>query len=135
MAFRRVAGCSAAAPGSPQPVFSAHTGCADHAEQAAVRCCGERDRCVSVCSAKFIGSSAATRPKLRGLQGFMETHGNATAECQARGLRLCTAAELERGKCCGSGCVMDRMLTWTSDPCASSDPPPPPPPPLPLPLR
>ena len=28
---------------------------------------------------------------------------------------------------------MDRMLTWTSDPCASSDPPPPPPPPLPLP--
>ena len=132
MAFRRVAGCSAAAPGSLQPVFGAHAGCADHSQQAATRCCGERDRCVSVCSAKFIGSSAATRPKLRGLQGFMETHGNATMECEARGLRLCTAAELERGKCCGSGCVMDRMLTWTADPCTSSDPPPPPPP-LPLP--
>ena len=80
MAFRRVAGCSAAAPGSPQPVFG--TGCADQSQQAAVRCCGERDRCVSVCSAKFIGSSAATRPKLRGLQGFMETE-NQKAVIQA----------------------------------------------------
>ena len=61
----------------------------------AVRCCSKNGRtCVT--------------PK-----SCMETtFAMAQAECSAIEMRICTAEELERNKCCNTGCGFDDKLTW-----------------------
>ena len=64
----------------------------------AVRCCSKNGRtCVT--------------PK-----SCMETtFAMAQAECSAIEMRICTAEELERNKCCNTGCGFDDKLTWHTD--------------------
>ena len=54
--------------------------------------------------------------------GATSGHDHATAEsfCASLGKRLCTAAEIDMGLCCGTGCGADHQLVWTSDECSSS---------------
>ena len=39
----------------------------------------------------------------------------AQARCAKMGRRICTAEELAKNKCCGTGCGFDSRLTWHSD--------------------
>ena len=49
-------------------------------------------------------------------------HAAAAEACAALGLRLCTAAELVSGMCCGTGCGYDERLIWASDATATPTP-------------
>ena len=49
-------------------------------------------------------------PRTTLLDGVHATHAGATAECAARGLRLCSRAELQQ--CCKMGCGLDKHPTY-----------------------
>ena len=40
------------------------------------------------------------------------TYAMAQARCAKMGRRVCTADELAKNKCCGTGCWFDYKLTW-----------------------
>ena len=42
------------------------------------------------------------------------TLARAQARCAKMGRRICTAEELAKNKCCGTGCGFDSRLTWHS---------------------
>ena len=44
----------------------------------------------------------------------------AQTKCSARGMRICTADELENNKCCSTGCGFDAKLTWHADSTSST---------------
>ena len=48
-------------------------------------------------------------PRTALLDGVHVTHAGAATECEARGLRLCSRAELQQ--CCKMGCGLDKHLT------------------------
>lgn len=57
------------------------------------------------------------KPRTALLDGVHATHAEAAGECAARGLRLCSRAELQQ--CCKMGCGLDKHPTiWTSEPCS-----------------
>ena len=97
--------------------------CPDDAGLAAIRCCETAaDTCsASVCS-ESVGSWNFLEPISGSFDGTAVTYQQAAGECEARGKRLCTKAELERGVCCGTGCGYDASLVWSSTSCS---PPPP----------
>ena len=53
-------------------------------------------------------------PRTTLLDGVHATHAGAAAECAARGLRLCSRAELQQ--CCKMGCGLDKHPTYVSKP-------------------
>ena len=61
----------------------------------AVRCCSKN------------GKTCIT-PKLC----MTTTLARAQARCAKMGRRICTAEELAKNKCCGTGCGFDSRLTW-----------------------
>ena len=63
----------------------------------AVRCCSKN------------GKTCIT-PKLC----MTTTLARAQARCAKMGRRICTAEELAKNKCCGTGCGFDSRLTWHS---------------------
>ena len=75
----------------------------------------------------------------RGNGETRSTFAEAKNVCEKKGMRLCSVAELETGKCCGKGFGYDWKISWTSDTCETDrtdgkptpSPPPPPPPPSP----
>ena len=85
----------------------------------AVRCCGaplhqDRRRCLSVCDPRtLLGPTASPwshtemTPRTALLDGVHVTHAGAATECEARGLRLCSRAELQQ--CCKMGCGLDKQ--------------------------
>ena len=87
----------------------------------AVRCCGapsrqDRRRCLSVCDPRTLPGPTASpwshtemTPRTTLLDGVHATHAGAAAECAARGLRLCSRAELQQ--CCKMGCGLDKHPT------------------------
>jgi len=103
--------------------------CAHVSDTASIRCCKkEESACYdSVCDDLVRSSS---------FSGHAVSLYEAMIECEAHGARLCTAAELEGGICCGTGCGFDGRMVWSSDSCdLSPSPPPPLPPPPPSPSR
>ncbi|KAL1515959.1 hypothetical protein AB1Y20_002572 [Prymnesium parvum] len=102
--------------------------CAHVSDTASIRCCKkEESACYdSVCDDLVRSSS---------FSGHAVSLYEAMIECEAHGARLCTAAELEGGMCCGTGCGFDGRMVWSSDSCdLSPSPPPPLPPPPPSPI-
>ena len=64
-------------------------------KKGAVRCCSNDGRtCVT--------------PK----SCLVATFAEAEAKCLSEGMRICTAEELDRHKCCDTGCGFDAKLTW-----------------------
>ena len=51
-----------------------------------------------------------------------KTFAMAQAECSAIEMRICTAEELERNKCCNTGCGFDDKLTWHTDSAKTTAP-------------
>ena len=88
--------------------------CAATDSLAAVRCCGPRRECESVCRRDALETCART-----GIDGHLTSFAEAGAECAAHGRRLCTRRELDDGNCCRAGCNMDGVLVWSSDECTS----------------
>ena len=43
---------------------------------------------------------------------LVATFAEAEAKCLSEGMRICTAEELDRHKCCHTGCGFDKKLTW-----------------------
>ena len=65
-------------------------------KKGAVRCCSKDGRrCITPASC-------------------LETHSfeEAKKECSKKDMRICTAEELDRHKCCHTGCGFDKKLTW-----------------------
>ena len=50
------------------------------------------------------------------------TFFEAEKKCATIGRRLCTAAELAKNKCCGTGCGFDDKLTWHTDSAKTTAP-------------
>jgi len=95
--------------------------CAHGSVAAAVRCCAHQQSnttCVSVCDMDQ-SPHQHSAPLLDGLDGLKASHTEAAAECAARGMRLCTRAELAL-KCCKTGCRMDQQWVWTADECPAA---------------
>ena len=68
---------------------------------AAVRCCSMAgDNCVT---------PGETTPGKCFKNGTLD---QAQEKCAAIGRRLCTPAELNDNRCCGTGCMFDLELTW-----------------------
>ena len=64
-------------------------------KKGAVRCCSKDGRtCVT--------------PK----SCLVATFAEAETKCVEEGMRICTADELDRHKCCWTGCDFDGQLTW-----------------------
>lgn len=84
----------------------------------AVRCCGGA-QCYSVCWAgqRPYTSSRWELPPRLGTNGLRANWSAAAAECDAHGLRLCSASEFASDQCCRSGCGMDNRAAWTSASC------------------
>ena len=78
---------------------------------AAVRCCGGA-QCYSICWAgqRPYTSSRWELPPRLGTNGLRANWSAAAAECDAHGLRLCSASEFASDQCCRSGCG-----TWTKE--------------------
>ena len=92
-----------------------------HASQgAAIRCCGDRGACTSICEARPLQATPPHQPQIPGVSGFAASHEQASAECAAIGMRLCTRQELARSMCCRSGCQADGALVWTADACTDA---------------
>ena len=53
----------------------------------------------------------------RGNGETRSTFAEAKNVCEKKGMRLCSVAELETGKCCGKGFGYDWKISWTSDTC------------------
>ena len=86
--------------------------CQDKYTPAAIRCCDlERGGCTSICTEQ----QADVDPIQRGSIERAATYFEATYQCRALGMRLCTPHELLQ--CCGSGCGMDQSRVWTDAPC------------------
>lgn len=86
---------------------------------AAVRCCGGA-QCYSICWAgqRPYTSSRWELPPRLGTNGLRANWSAAAAECDAHGLRLCSASEFASDQCCRSGCGMDKRAAWTGEYCA-----------------
>ena len=70
-------------------------------EKGAVRCCSKDGRtCVT--------PGAFVEPK----SCLVTTFAEAEAKCAEEGMRICTADELDRHKCCNTGCDFNDKLTW-----------------------
>jgi hypothetical protein len=104
--------------------------CADETQhEAAVRCCSnDDDSCISVCVG---GSGTMPLTTISGGSWSSATYYEATAECEAQGMRLCDVSELPI--CCQTGCEYDGNLVWSSSSCTPPSPPSPPPSPPPPP--
>ena len=87
----------------------------------AVRCCGERRRCHSVCYAhqRPYSRSRWELPPRVVPDALAANFSGAAAECRAHGLRLCRRAELAAEDCCKSGCGLDTKMVWTGDACGN----------------
>jgi FkbM family methyltransferase len=113
--------------------FSSHTATAircvysDPDELAAVRCCGSAGTCYSVCGSPN-GLARAVRnmtiPQAApfildestcGIDSRLSTRAEASTECLAHGLQLCTLAQY-RG-CRRRGCNYDAAWAWVQDEC------------------
>jgi len=96
--------------------------------RAGIRCCSDHNAsCISVCwascklhsMARWARANEARRhyqqPPLNWLtDGTEASLDEASAECEARGMRLCARSEL--GRCCGSYCQGDNNArVWTSE--------------------
>jgi hypothetical protein len=44
------------------------------------------------------------------------SYSQAMQTCSARGMRLCSEQELNRGVCCGTGCGFDGRRVWSNTP-------------------
>ena len=99
----------------------------DPDELAAVRCCGSAGSCYSVCGSPN-GLARAVRnitdPRAApfmldevtcGIDGRLSTRAEASAECLAQGLQLCTLAEYKG--CRRKGCHYDATWAWVQDEC------------------
>ena len=100
----------------------------------AIRCCSGTSSAVSICgstgSAGCHGTrSGGTPPTSITSCPKIATYEEALNECNAQGMRLCNADELNVLGC-GTGCGYDQVPVWSSDTCL---PPSSPPPMLPLP--
>jgi len=113
------------------PYLSASTlkvnGCGDEPEvecgsdpvtdTAAVRCCSwEGTGVTSVCTEEIFPNNFDE--PLTGGDGTEVTITQAERECAARGMRLCTAAELQARAGCGTGCGHNYRLIHSSTLCA-----------------
>ena len=83
--------------------FTRPASCFPLTSTAAVRCCTTDG---SSCASEVPGCTNAA------------TYDEAEAICAAFGRRLCTPDEASR--CCGSGCVHDERMVWTSESCAAN---------------
>jgi len=114
--------CASAQPDVCAPASSGH----------AVRCCGahsqvdstmERSVCTMQVSAEATASGVSNtwrehqQPLIAGHDGANATNALSAAECEARGLRLCTVDELSRQMTCNTGCGHNRRYVWTSSQC------------------
>ena len=70
-------------------------------EKGAVRCCSKDGR-TCVTPGAFVESKSC----------LVTTFAEAEAKCAEEGMRICTADELDRHKCCDTGCGFDAKLTW-----------------------
>lgn len=99
----------------------------DPDELAAVRCCGSVGSCYSVCGSPN-GLARAVRnmtvPQATpfildevtcGIDSRLSTRAEASAECLAQGLQLCTLAEYKG--CRRRGCDYDATWAWVLDEC------------------
>lgn len=86
---------------------------------AAVRCCSEDG---TTCQTQDLPGSVMG--PVYGVDGDYKTDqtcinsvtfDHAEAICAEAGRRLCTVAELDAGRCCGSGCWHDHRAIWTSN--------------------
>ena len=64
----------------------------------------------------FAGAVCASRLGGDCLAPGGASHAGAVDACAARGMRLCTAAELGSGVCCETGCGLDAERVWAGDP-------------------
>ena len=115
--------------------------CAHPSRRAGIRCCSASS-CISICQAiQVVWIAPPPAPTERAplvllppRDALYATLAEATAECDAHGMRLCGTNELT-SKCCKSGCGLDRRPVWAATPCAAGDssgePAPPAPPGLP----
>ena len=99
--------------------------CSGDSGTAAIRCCNaEADSCFdSICSGN---ADSSLHPLDPNVDGNAATFDEAEADCQGRGKRLCTAAELTNGVCCSTGCNQDFIAVWSSTSCYPQPPSPPP---------
>jgi len=104
--------------------------CALLSSRAGIRCCNETSGCASVCWGNcWMTGSRQLQPRTaaRFTLGAEPRHGGAATyfeaseECAAWGMRLCTKVELSQSsKCCRTGCRLDNALVWTADRCTES---------------
>ena len=87
-----------------------HSRCSSAQGTAAVRCCSEQGGCSSICHV------STHKPKTC-VDMMSAAAEEASAECRAQGMRLCTRAELQSDICCKSGCGMDDRWVWSSNEC------------------
>jgi len=93
--------------------------CPDAAGVAAIRCCeAAADTCFDSICTSAVNGNYYLDPISGDFSGAAVTYQQAETECEARGKRLCTKAELEGGVCCGTGCGYDRALVWSSTSCS-----------------
>ena len=86
---------------------------------AAVRCCSDSRSpwpCITICNPAIGGNFRFTSPVLcntiQGEETGLLTWSEAARECAMHSRRVCSHAELERGKCCRTGCGKDAEMVW-----------------------
>eukprot|EP00984_Skeletonema_dohrnii_P024941 scaffold14087_cov97-Skeletonema_dohrnii-CCMP3373.AAC.2 len=102
--------------------FQSVTGCPRNDDVPTTECLAKEQTsglAVHCCSGTLGTDLRCKRPNCR----FMDNYADAEAHCDSKGMRLCTAPELNSNACCDKGCGFNFKMTWTSSVCSAGDDP------------